>query len=115
MRTGGTEQLSHLLLHEVQPQRLWAARDLESASEAYAITLLPSLSRQPLFLVSQATMTTQCIVLNSERGLRARMQGEPILSLKCSQVFEDHMRPFQMNHADQGVNLGTQHALLPLA
>lgn len=43
------------------------------------------------------------------------MQGEPILSLKCSQVFEDHMSPFQMNHADQGVNLGTQHALLPLA
>jgi hypothetical protein len=66
MRTGGTEQLSHLLLHNVQPQRLWAAWVLESASEAYAITLLLSMNRQSLFSVSQATMTTQCIVLNSE-------------------------------------------------
>lgn len=66
VRTGGTEQPSHLLLHDVQPQRLWAAWVLESASEAYAITLLPSLSRQPLLSVSQVTMITQCIVLNSE-------------------------------------------------
>lgn len=43
------------------------------------------------------------------------MQGELNLSLKCSQVFEDHMRPFQMNHADQGVSLCTQHALISLA
>lgn len=39
------------------------------------------------------------------------MQGELILSPKCSRVFENHMIRVQMHHADQGVSLCTQHAL----
>lgn len=67
MRTGGVEQLYHLLLHGVQAAETACG---QHGFRSQRLKPMPLLGCHPRAgspcSVSRATMTTQCIVLNSE-------------------------------------------------